>query len=153
MRIRRASLHWIDPECRIGRVGFSIALFLLISLAQALLRPINSIDYRRSSIGLVLEILVASVAVFSLMCVFLVKRLMDVGLSRYWALLISGPIFLYSLFAFHCQDVSLVKVLMIPAVSLFLVFIGLTLILLAIPSKSVPPTPDPPPGSPSSVRH
>jgi uncharacterized membrane protein YhaH (DUF805 family) len=128
-------LHWIDPGYRIGRAGFSIALFLLISFAQTFLRPINSIDYQRSSIGPVLEIFVASVAVFSLMCVFVVKRLLDVGLSKYWALLISGPIFLYLLFAVNTK-LTAVKWLILPAGLLFLAFIVLVVVLIALPSKA-----------------
>ena len=82
-----------------------------------------------------MEILVASAAVFSLMCVFLLKRLLDVGLSKYWALLISGPIFLYLLFAINCANLTAVRWLLLAAGLPFLAFIVLIVVLIALPSK------------------
>lgn len=130
------SLHWIDPRCRIGRAGFAVAQFILISLAQALLRSINSAELRHVSTQSMVLAPIGSAVVFALMYIFTAKRLLDVGWSWRWALLVSGPTLIYLLLAVWHPTPEIFRALIIPPSLLFLGFCGLVLLLLVLPGKA-----------------
>ena len=128
--------RWIDPRWPIGRLAFGLTQFVAISLAQALLGPIDSIMLRnRSTVSMTLVFGCAAV-VLGLMGMATVKRLLDVGWTRYWAILTSGPILIYSLLAIGRSNPLFLKAGVIPAGLLSIAYCGLMIILCATPRKA-----------------
>lgn len=125
----------LAPEVPIGRAWYAVAQFLLMILARLLLYPIHELAYRGPSVEPIVGVFVATVAVFGMMYILAVKRLLDVGWSRRWALLISGPVLIYLLLALRPLSRSFFTWAILPVGLLFLAFVGLILLLFGVPSK------------------
>jgi uncharacterized membrane protein YhaH (DUF805 family) len=91
----------------------------------------------KSTVSIAL-VLVGAAVVLSLMSLLAAKRLLDVGWSQYWTLMMSGPILMYALLAVGRSNPGFLRAALIP-VGLLLVLAGALIVALLVkpgPSRS-----------------
>jgi uncharacterized membrane protein YhaH (DUF805 family) len=116
---RKSVVNWLDPKSPISRNEYGIRQFIALVLAGALLGPIDSVMLQsRSTVSIVL-VLVGATAVLSLISLLTAKRLLDVGWSRYWTLMMLGPVLMYALLAVGRLSPGLLHAAFIPVGLLF----------------------------------
>jgi hypothetical protein len=132
---RTYTTRLIDPRWPIGRLAFGITQFVAISLAQALLGPIDSIVLKNCSAVSMSLVFGSTSAALCLMGIATVKRLLDVGWPRYWAILISGPMLMHLLLAVGRSNPQFLRATVVPAGLLSMAYFGLMIILLVTPMR------------------
>jgi hypothetical protein len=89
----------------------------------------------RSTVSIAL-VLVGAAVVLSLMSLLAAKRLLDVGWSQYWTLMMSGPILMNALLAVGRSNPRLLRAAFIP-VGLLFVLGGALIVVLLVKSGRV----------------
>lgn len=133
---RNGIASWLDPKSPISRYGYGIGQFIALTLAGALLRPIDSIMLQNRSAVSIGLVLVGAIVVLGLMTLLTAKRLLDVGWSQYWTLMMSGPILMNALLAIGRSNPGLLHAAFIP-VGLLSVLGGALIVALLVMSGRV----------------
>jgi len=132
---RNGIANWLDPKSPISRNAYGIAQFVALVLAGALLGPIDSIMLQgRSSVSIAL-VLVGATAVLSVISLLAAKRLLDIGWSQYWTLMMFGPFLMYALLAMGRSNPGLLRAAFIPVGLLFVLGGALVAALFVKPSR------------------
>jgi uncharacterized membrane protein YhaH (DUF805 family) len=129
-------LRMTNPKSPISRNEYGIGQFVALILAGALLRPIDSVMLQNRPTSSIILVLVGAILVLSLMSLLAAKRLLDVGWSQYWTLMMSGPTLMYALLAVGRSNPGLLRAALIPVGLLFVLGGALIVALLVMPSKS-----------------
>jgi len=126
----------VDPRCPISKKQYGVQQFVAILLACALLGPLDSIGQRGWQISAIILVFLSTSVVLGAMVILALKRLLDVGWSRYWSLLIIGPVLMYSLLAIGRSDTVLLRSAIIPVGILFAAGCGLIVVLFLKTSRA-----------------
>jgi uncharacterized membrane protein YhaH (DUF805 family) len=111
--------QWLDPRVPISRTKYLVAQLITVMLGGALLDRVDSVLLQGWSAVLIALVLTGAAAVLALMSLLTVKRLLDIGWSRRWALLMLGPVLMYSLLAIGRSNQALIRAVFFPVVLLF----------------------------------
>jgi uncharacterized membrane protein YhaH (DUF805 family) len=127
--------RWIDPRSPMSKSSYGVQQFVAILVALGLLRAIDSIGIRGWGSVPIAAVLTGALATLTFMGLLTLKRLRDVGWSRYWCLLIAGPVLMYSLLAIGRSSPVLLREAVIPVGALFLAGCALIVTLFVVPGK------------------
>jgi uncharacterized membrane protein YhaH (DUF805 family) len=132
---RNGIANWLDPKSPISKNQYTIAQFVALVLAGALLGPIDSIMLQSRSNVSIASVLIGTTAVLSLISLLTAKRLLDVGWSQYWTLIMFGPALMYALLAVGRSNPGLLRAAFIPVGLLFVIGGALVAALFVKPGR------------------
>lgn len=118
-----------------SKSSYGVQQFVAILVALGLLRFVDSIGLRGWEPVSIAAVLTGTLATLTFIGILTFKRLLDVGWSRYWCLLIAGPILMYSLLAIGRSWPALLREAAIPVGALFLAGCALIVVLFVVPGK------------------
>jgi uncharacterized membrane protein YhaH (DUF805 family) len=124
--------RYVSLRRPVGRTVFCLMQLICISLAEALV-PDKVPKHLPAA-------LLLSAAVFSLMGMIAARRLLDVGWSRLWAMLVVGPAALYAFMGGLWPRAGSVHVYLVSALLLGIVFVAycaMTVLLAVRPAREV----------------
>lgn len=119
----------------LGRTEYGLAQLASIILLGAFLRPMDSVMLQGRSLASITLVLIGMVATLSLVSLWTAKRLLDVGWSQTWALMLIGPFLMYALLAVGRSNPGLLRAAFIPVGLLFIIGCGLIAALFVKPGR------------------
>lgn len=117
--------RWLDPNIPVGPTGFTIIQVVGLMLESFVRRWIWT-----GNASTKLPLLVGAIMMFAVMGIATAKRLLDVDRSRWWTVLITGPVLLDILSAIHAKFSPVLRFAGILCVVLSVGYLALVAILV-----------------------
>ena len=124
--------HWFDPRVPIGRIGFALTQLIGSGIEGALRNRISPTE------GNTKVLFISCVlALAALLAIVTIKRLVSIGWSRRWTLVILGPVLFDILFGIGSTNSPLLKMAFYPLLVSYIGYLLLVVVLCGMQGQSV----------------